>query len=225
MLYVNMIIGQKGAGPPRSRALCGGGEAHYFPPVLEPLSHFLPVCRSRKPMPARTEMRPYGAGVARACRARSHLIDSLPPIVAFTLDRQKDLLEVPCVARPRASPAKLIRVCLAECATLLADRFIRHEHAADQQACFHLAIAEAAAVVQPDAVADDRGGEAVGLVAGREWSGSSCVISLTVQPWSIAILRRRGGQGKRHCEGRATVSLQGDGSLQLRSERAHQLQA
>jgi hypothetical protein len=72
-----------------------------------------------------------------------------------------------CVARPGASPAELIRVCLAKCATPLAVRFIRYDPAGNKQEFFHMARAQAQAEVRPDAVADDFGREAVVLTGVR----------------------------------------------------------
>jgi hypothetical protein len=86
-----------------------------------------------------------------------------------TIDRQKDLIEVSFIPRPRVSPAELIRIYLAEFATSLTDGFIGHEDATDESECFHIAVAEAEAEVEPDAMADDLGREAVVLITVGRW--------------------------------------------------------
>jgi len=75
--------------------------------------------------------------------------------VAFTIDRQEDLVEVPLITWPRKPATELIRVLLAKLTAPFADRFVRHDHTTDEQQFFHVAVAERKAEIQPDGVADD----------------------------------------------------------------------
>jgi hypothetical protein len=61
--------------------------------------------------------------------------------------------------------AELIGVLLAKFATPFPDRFVRDEHAADEQGFFHITVTEAESVIQPDPMADNVGWKAVMLVA------------------------------------------------------------
>jgi hypothetical protein len=93
------------------------------------------------------------------------LTHGTPQVMAFTADAEKELIQMPLIVRPGASPAELIRVCLAQFATPFADRFIGHHHAADEQKLFHIAITAAEAEAQSDAVANNFGWEAVVFIA------------------------------------------------------------
>jgi hypothetical protein len=103
------------------------------------------------------------------------LIDGPPEVVPFTMDRQQHFIEVPCVPGPRAPTTQLIGVLLAELAAPLPDGFLGHEDAPDEEQLFHVPIAEAEAVVQPDAVTDDLGGKAVVLVTLSVGLEGSCL--------------------------------------------------
>jgi hypothetical protein len=94
----------------------------------------------------------------------------ITPLMAFALNRQKYLIQMPLVTRPRALTTPLVRVCLAKLPTPLTDRFIRHDDATGKQQLFDIPVAEAEAEVQPDAMADDLGREMVALLV--EGSGS-----------------------------------------------------
>jgi hypothetical protein len=82
------------------------------------------------------------------------LIDGPPQIVMLPLDRQKYLIKVPLVPRPRPAATELIGVLLATRAAPLTDRLIRHDHSTFQQQLFHITKAEAEAKVQPHGVAE-----------------------------------------------------------------------
>src|SRR6266498_3476915 len=84
----------------------------------------------------------------------SVLIDGPPQVVALLVDREEHLIHVPRVARPRTPPPELIGVLLATLQAPLAARFVRHDHAADEQPFFHVAVTEIAAEIEPDGMAD-----------------------------------------------------------------------
>jgi hypothetical protein len=83
------------------------------------------------------------------------MIRGPPEVVAFTTDRQEDLVEMPLVAWSRAPATQLIGVLLAKFATPLADRLAGHGDASDEQQLLHIAVTEAESVVEPPAMADD----------------------------------------------------------------------
>ena len=92
------------------------------------------------------------------------LIDGPPERVALLVDREKDLVQVPCVTRSWTAATQLIRKLLAERAAPFPDGFVRHDHPTDEQEFFHIAVAERETVVEPDGVADDLPREAMMLI-------------------------------------------------------------
>jgi hypothetical protein len=98
------------------------------------------------------------------------LIHGLPAIVALAIDREKDLIKMPCVTGLRPPIAELNGILLAKFATPLPNRFVRDNDATGKQQLFDIPIAEAEAEVQPDTMADDLGRKAMILVAvGEYW--------------------------------------------------------
>lgn len=91
-------------------------------------------------------------------------IDRSPPIVPLPINREKDLIEMLLVARPRPSMPERIRIGLTNLAAPLPDGFVGHRDAAGKQQLFHIAIAEAEPKIQPNYVADDLGWKAVILI-------------------------------------------------------------
>jgi hypothetical protein len=89
------------------------------------------------------------------------LIDSPPEIAPLAVNREKYLIQMPLVTRPRALATQLVRVGLTKLATPFADRFIRHDDATGKQQLFDIPVVEAEPAVEPDAMADDLGREAV----------------------------------------------------------------
>jgi hypothetical protein len=85
----------------------------------------------------------------------SLLIHSALQIVAFAIDRQEDLVQMPFVPWPGTQPPKLIRILLAKLPAPLADRFVGDDDPTDEQQFFHIAVAEREAEIEPDRVADD----------------------------------------------------------------------
>jgi hypothetical protein len=99
------------------------------------------------------------------------LIDGPPEIMPCAVDREKDLIQVPLVARLGAPATELIGIRLPELLAPLPDRFVGDDDSTSEQQLFDIAIAEAEAEVEPDAVADDLGREAVVFVP-VDWGGS-----------------------------------------------------
>jgi hypothetical protein len=97
------------------------------------------------------------------------LIDRPPQIVAFTPHAEKHLIQMPFVARSRAPAAQLIGIGLPKFPTPLSHRLIRQDDATLGHELFDIPIAEAETKVQPDAVADDLGREAMTLLPVDWW--------------------------------------------------------
>jgi hypothetical protein len=87
--------------------------------------------------------------------------------VALAVDGQKHFVEVPRVARPRAVTTELIGLRWPTLPAPRADGFIGDQHATDKEELFDVPVAEAEAVVQPDAVTDNFGGKTMMFVALR----------------------------------------------------------
>ena len=90
------------------------------------------------------------------------LIDGSPEVMALTINREKHLIQVPFVAWLRASVPQLVSVVLPKLQTPLADGLVGHADAALEQKLLHVAVAQREAIIEPDAMADDLAGEAVG---------------------------------------------------------------
>ena len=93
------------------------------------------------------------------------LIDRPPEVVPFAMDGEKDLIQMPLVARSGAPAAELIGIGLPELPAPMPDGFVGHDDPTREQELFDIAIAQAEAEVQPDAMADDLGWETVMFVA------------------------------------------------------------
>jgi hypothetical protein len=99
------------------------------------------------------------------------LLHRPPQIVALLVERDEYLIQVPLVAWAGTPTPELIGILLPKFVTPLADRFIGHCDTTNKQEFFHVAVAEAESVVEPDAMADDLRREAVVLITGgRCWS-------------------------------------------------------
>ena len=83
------------------------------------------------------------------------LIHCTPQVLGFPVDLKKHFIQVPCVARPSAATAQLVRVLLPKFATPLAYRFVGDDNAALRQHLLNVAVAEAKAEGAPDCMADD----------------------------------------------------------------------
>src|SRR5215831_15628055 len=73
----------------------------------------------------------------------------------LALDRQKHLVHMPFVARARPSTPQSVRIRLTKLAAPLADRLVRHNHAAFKQQLFNIPKAQAEPEVEPDGAADN----------------------------------------------------------------------
>jgi hypothetical protein len=99
------------------------------------------------------------------------LIHGPPQIVTCAMNGEEDLIEVPLVARLGAPAPELIGIRLPELPAPLPDRFVGDDDSTGEQQLFDIAVAEAEAIVQPDAMADALGREAVVFVR-VGWCGS-----------------------------------------------------
>jgi hypothetical protein len=97
------------------------------------------------------------------------LIHSAPEGVPRAIDREEDLIQVPCVARSGTPAPELIGNILAKLQAPLANGVIRDDASPGEQQLFDSAIAEAEAELQPHHRADDLGWEAVMLVTVGRW--------------------------------------------------------
>src|SRR5262249_46662813 len=68
------------------------------------------------------------------------LVDRTPEVMTLTMNREKDLIQVPLVTWLRASTLQLIGVVLPKLQTPLADGLVRHLDAALKQELLHIAI-------------------------------------------------------------------------------------
>ncbi len=69
------------------------------------------------------------------------LVDSPPQGMPLTIDREKHLIHVPRVARPRAPVTELIGVILPTLPAPLADGFVGHGETTFEQERLHIAVA------------------------------------------------------------------------------------
>jgi hypothetical protein len=82
------------------------------------------------------------------------------------MDGEKHLIQMPLVAGSGTLARELIRIRLAERAAPLPDGFVGHDQPTGEQEFFDIAVAETETEVQPDAMANDLGREAVVFVPG-----------------------------------------------------------
>ncbi len=111
------------------------------------------------------------------------LIDRAPQVLLRAVDADEHLVQVPLVARTRASPTQRVRVGLAEFLAPLAHRFVGDDHPALGEQLLHVAIAEREAEIQPNRMADDRGREAVtSITRGRDFISHATSIARPPSP-------------------------------------------
>jgi hypothetical protein len=110
------------------------------------------------------------------------LIDRPPQVVACTIDGQKHLIEVPFVTRSGPAATQLIGILPAKLAISRADRFIGDDDPTGEQQLFDIALDEAEMEVQPDAIAENLGREAVVLVTVGGW----CAHATSLAHWADA---------------------------------------
>jgi hypothetical protein len=92
------------------------------------------------------------------------LIDGPPQILARTVDREEHFVQVPLVAWSGTPPPELVSALLAKFPAPLTDGLICDDHSPFEEELFDIAIAEAEAKVESDAVANDFRGKAVVFV-------------------------------------------------------------
>jgi len=123
----------------------------------------------RHTLQQRAEQRLRRLGVASALHEESEdvvvWIDRAPPVMAFAMDRQPYLIQVPLVAWLRAPVPSLIRVILATFATPLTHGLRGHHDPTGHQHRFHIAVTQAETGREPDAMADHCAGKAMVLGA------------------------------------------------------------
>jgi hypothetical protein len=83
------------------------------------------------------------------------LVDRPPPGVAFRVDGDKYLIQMPLIAWAGPPAAEVIRILLPELPAPLADGFIGHDDATDKEQLFHVTGAQRETDIAPDGVADD----------------------------------------------------------------------
>ena len=92
------------------------------------------------------------------------LIHRPPQVVAFAMDCQKDLIEVPLVAWSGTPAAQLVGIGLPKLPAPVAYRLIRQDDATCRHQLLDVPVAQAEAEIQPDTVADDLCWEAMALI-------------------------------------------------------------
>jgi hypothetical protein len=98
------------------------------------------------------------------------LIHRPPQGMACAVDGQKHRIQLPLSARTGTPLPELLGLRLAELPAPLPARFIGHEDPAGEQQLFHITVAQAAAEVEPDAMAHAVGRKTRVLVW-RGWDG------------------------------------------------------
>src|SRR6476646_2077462 len=79
-------------------------------------------------------------------------------------DLEEHFIKVPGVARPRRSSTQVVGITLAELEAPFSDGFVSKDHAAHCQHFFDIAKAQREAEIQPNAMANDLGREAMTMV-------------------------------------------------------------
>jgi hypothetical protein len=107
------------------------------------------------------------------------LVDGAPQVVALAMDGEKDLIQVPCVARSGTPAAQLVGIGLPKLSTPIPHRFIGQDDAAFGHELFDVPVAEAKAKVEPDTMADNLCREPMTLV----WIGCWRCIHAASMPY------------------------------------------
>ena len=110
--------------------------------------------------------------------------------MAFTIDGEKHLIEVPLVPWLGASTLQLISVVLPKLQTPLADGLVGHVDAALEQQFLHVAVTQREAIVEPDPMADDLYGETVIFVAFRVSGWRHVWLPIGVCEWFVRVHHR-----------------------------------
>jgi hypothetical protein len=95
------------------------------------------------------------------------LIDGPPQIMPRAINREEHPVQVPLVAGSGTPAPELIGIGLPELQASLPNGLRGHDNPTGEQELFHIAVAQTEAKVEPDAMANDLGWEAVVLVTVR----------------------------------------------------------
>jgi hypothetical protein len=102
------------------------------------------------------------------------LIHRAPKIVLHSLDPDEHFIKMPLVAGTRTAAAQTAGKGLAELLAPTPDRLAGEDHASFRQKQFNVPQAEAENVIQPNGMADNLGGKAMGVVrVGRGFHAAS----------------------------------------------------
>jgi hypothetical protein len=108
--------------------------------------------------------------VAQESQDLTGLLHRPPPIMACATEREEHRLPGPLFPRLRPSVAPLIGLRVANRAVPCPARFVSHHAPTGESPLFHLAVAQAAAAVEPHAVAAELGRKPL-MVVGSGWCG------------------------------------------------------
>ncbi len=97
------------------------------------------------------------------------LIDRTPKIMQFSVNFEKDLIEMPFVAGLRPASAYLMCLLLTKLSAPLPNRFVRQHNTPRSQKIFSIPIPEGKSEIQPDSVAYKFDRKAMPCVGGRSW--------------------------------------------------------
>jgi hypothetical protein len=97
------------------------------------------------------------------------LVHRSPELVAYFVDGEHHLVSMPLIARSGTSTPSLVGVWLSECPTPGPHSFVREKNATGGHEGLDISVAQTKAEVEPDAVTDDLGREAVTLVLIGWW--------------------------------------------------------
>ena len=85
------------------------------------------------------------------------LIYRAPEVLALTVDRDEQFVQVPCVAETTLTAFQPAGVLGTEFDGPLPDRFVSHFHTTLSEQVFNVSEAQTESIVQPDGVTDDFG--------------------------------------------------------------------
>ena len=94
------------------------------------------------------------------------LIHGPPPILAFSLNSDKDFVEGPDVTEAALAFLEFPSIGWAKLLTPLTNGFVGYRDASFGEDFFHFTETQGESIVQPDGMTDNFGGEPVTLVAG-----------------------------------------------------------
>src|SRR5262249_25771439 len=88
------------------------------------------------------------------------LVDSAPQVMAFAMNRQKHLVQIPLVSWLGTSTLQSIGIVLAKLQTPLADGFMGDVDTAFEQQLLHVTVTQREAIIEPDPMTDNLAGKA-----------------------------------------------------------------